>query len=146
MGHKHDRDAVQPTSPLNKPADPPVPITQENIDQAFASSIAAGELPPDSEAMKAGHALLGRGVRVNIARMQTVILSNYDLVTDTYWGKIINANRGEGPAPFQDGEYVPGLRRYPYAARPDYAFQFVLPGEDESVLVNIAHGNLRQPE
>ena len=100
-----------------------------------------GHIPPDSEEMKKGHSLLGRGVRACLGRMQTVVLSNYDLVTDTYWGGVENANPAEGDEAFQDGQKVSGLRRYPYAARPDYAFQFVLPGEDESVLVNIAKDN-----
>lgn len=126
----------------NKPQPVPVPVTQKDVDQSIASSVAAGELPPDSEEMKAGHSLLGRGVRINQARMLTVILSNYDLATDTYWGKVINANPAEGSSPFKDGDNVPGLRKYPYTVRPDYAFQFVMCGEDESVLVNIAHANL----
>lgn len=143
MGKQHNKE--QSASEAATRPGPPAPATQENVGQEVESGIAAGQMPPDSEEMKAGHALLGRGVRVNIARMQTVILSNYDEVTDTYWGKIVNANRAEGPTPFQDGEYVPGLRRYPYAAEPNYSFQFVLPGEDESVLINIAHNNIRKP-
>jgi hypothetical protein len=74
--------------------------------------------------------------------MLTVILSNWDEVNNTYWGKVVNANPAEGPTPFKDGDYISGLRQYPYTARPNYAFQFVLCGEDESVLVNIAHANI----
>jgi len=36
---------------------------------------------------------------------------------------------------------IEGLRRYPYAARPDYAFQFVLKGEDTAPLRAIMQRN-----
>jgi hypothetical protein len=126
---------------MGKHKDGPVPVTQRDVDQAIDSSLAVGDLPPDTEAMKVAHSLLGRGVRVCLARMQTVFLSNYDFVSDTYSGKIINASSAEGPTPFQDGENVTGLRRYPCTERPDYKFQFIECGADESVLINIAHKN-----
>ncbi len=131
MGHKH-QDEQQGVEP-----------TQGQVEQSVALGVAAADLPPDSEEMRKGHALLGRGARVNIARMLTVVLSNYDLTTNTYWGKVINANKAEADAPFKDGDYVPGLKRYPWTANPKDAFQFVLCGEDESVLVNIANQNIR---
>lgn len=121
--------------------DTAVTVTQDNINQSLAASAAVGHIPPDSEEMKAGHALLGRAARVSVARMLTVILSNFDIVTGTYWGKVMNANRAEAPVPFADGEYISGLKRYPWAENPKADFQFVLAGEDESVLVNLARDN-----
>lgn len=87
---------------------------------------------------------------------QGLLLVEYDESSDSYTGVCFPhneeftqylANAGKGT--FAPGHMVnvgaavriPGLRRYPYTARPDYAFQFVLPGEDAAPLLAIATAN-----
>lgn len=87
---------------------------------------------------------------------QGALLVNYDESNDTYTGVIFpkndkftqffeNLGKGEFAAgtPINVGVVlrIPGLRRYPYVERPNYPFQFVLAGEDHSVLTNIAAAN-----
>jgi len=86
--------------------------------------------------------LLGQTVRANIGgHMTTILLTDYDDSDDSYFGLAIRCrsmNSNEKPPVF---EAVPGLRQYPTADRPDYSFQFVVAGEDESPLLAIAQKN-----
>lgn len=117
-------------------------------------------------------ALLGQAVRHIFNGYQvTTILKHYDESSDSYSGnvqfdgtikvKVIGGTLGEG-APGKDGNlpgipgfglkeavispvfHVKGLRPYPYAERPDYAFQFVLPGQSLEPLLEIARRNAGQ--
>lgn len=88
-------------------------------------------------------ALLGSPVRAHIGgHMATVFLTDYEQASDSYWGEA-HRNRKTGDEKTPVVESVRGLRPYPYTSRPDYAFQFVLPGEDEQPLLDIAQGNVR---
>lgn len=86
-------------------------------------------------------------------QLQGVFLVEYDQSNDTYVGvhfphneQFIGFVKAVGKGQFAAGSTsnvtvglrVKGLRRYPYAERPDYPFQFVLPGEDVTPLREIA--------
>ena len=88
---------------------------------------------------------------------QGVFLQEYDKDNDSYTGVIfphnefftqflVNQGKGLfGPGPTVNAGValrVPGLRQYPYAARPQYAFQFVLADEDPAPLHQIMASNL----
>lgn len=128
-----------------------VPITQRDLDQAGRPH---QSLPPQSGDQLAGQALLGRSVRALVAgRMQTILLTDFDLSSGSYWGVAIRTNPGEDEAESLTGvpnfpkfTAVSGLRCYPFNERPDYAWQFVFPGVDESVLINIAAANMPQAQ
>jgi hypothetical protein len=87
--------------------------------------------------------MLGRWVRAQIGGHRvSVVLTDYDESSDSYHGEAhrnYSMNTGEQTPVV---ESVHGLRPYPYSARPDYAFQFVLPGEDEQPLIDIAQRNV----
>lgn len=118
--------------------------TQKDIDQALQPQ---QPLAPQPAGMRAGQSLLGKAVRALIGgRMQTILLTDYDQSSDSYWGEAVRCNPGEGDEKVPIHTAVSGLRPYPYADRPDYSFQFVEPGADESVLINIAAGLVRSPE
>jgi len=91
--------------------------------------------------------LLGQPVRACLeGHMVTVFITDYDPSSDSYNGEShrnYSMNTGENPPIVKS---VPGLRPYPYTERPDYAFQFVRPGEDESVLLAIAQNNVHLPD
>lgn len=122
--------------------DESTPPTQSQVEGAVATGVAAGELPPQSDEQKAGQALCGKPVRMFIGgHMMTVRLTDFDLSSNSYHGI------GERAFAMADEklpvvEVVHGARAYPTSDRPDYAWQFVEPGADESVLINIAHNNL----
>jgi hypothetical protein len=120
-----------------------VPVTQANVDEALASSVAAGALAPQERSQLEGQALCGRAVRMLVgAHMETVFLTDFDIASNSYHGlavRCFSMNSGENPPIF---EAVHGARPYPQEDEPNYAFQFVNPAIDESVLVNIAHRNL----
>lgn len=127
-----------------------VPITQRNVDEAGKPH---QMLPPQSDQLRAGQALLGRSVRALIdGRMQTIYLTEFDGSNGTYWGVAMRTNPAEdaavssatGAPNFPKFTPVSGLRPYPYAERPGYSFQFVRPGDDEAVLINIAATNMPQ--
>lgn len=100
------------------------------------------ELPPQSAELKAAQALLGHPVRASIGgHMATIFLTDYDIESDTYYGLLVRCRSMEAKEPMPHFEAVTGLRPYPYEVRPDYAFQFVVPGVDESPLINIAGRN-----
>lgn len=106
-------------------------------------------------------AFLGTAVRCVVnGVVDTVHIDNYDSSNDTYIGicfteeksiikTFLNAGKGAlgaGPdvvisLPLK----VKGLRRYPFAARPNADFQYVLPGEDEQPLIDIATANSSRP-
>jgi hypothetical protein len=89
--------------------------------------------------------LLGQPVRMQLeGHLTTVFLTDYDESSDSYYGEShrnFSMNMGE-KLPVVNP--VRGLRPYPYTFRPNYAFQFVLPGEDEQVLIDIAQGNVNR--
>lgn len=121
------------------------PVTQADVDKAIQSGVAAGRLDTQPNDLRAGQSLCGRAVRMMVgAHMETVFLTDFDLSSNSYHGLAVRSfsmNTGENPPIF---EAVHGARQYPTTERPAYAFQFVFPGEDESVLINIAHDNLVQ--
>ena len=106
---------------------------------------------------------LGRGVVAVVGvgvftghQLQGLFLAEYDEGTDSYTGISFPQNeeftqflKSTGKGGFGPGSVVnagvairiPGLRRYPYEERPDYAFQFVLPGEDSAFLRDIMEAN-----
>lgn len=107
---------------------------------------------------------LARGVVVCIGtgkftgkQRQGCFLTEYDEGADTYVGVVFPRSeffqqmfqhQGKGEftefgAPMNVGvvQRIEGLRRYPYAERPDYAFQFVLPDEDTTPLREIMQRN-----
>lgn len=85
-------------------------------------------------------------VRAFIAgRMQTVFLTDFDPNDETFHGFAARSFDAQGQQlPILTP--VHGLRPYPYNERPDYSFQFVICGEDESVLLDIANRNSRLPQ
>lgn len=86
-------------------------------------------------------ALLGTAVRALIGgHMSTVFLTDYDSSSDSYWGEA-HRNFAMGDKALPVVISIRGLRPYPYIQRPDYAFQFVLPGENEQPLLDIAAKN-----
>lgn len=72
--------------------------------------------------------------------MCTIFLTDYDVSNDTYFGEA-HRNRKMGDEKTPVVTSVTGLRPYPYADRPDVAFQFVECGENEQPLLDIAEGN-----
>lgn len=85
---------------------------------------------------------LGKAVRVQVkGRVLTAWLTDYDESSDSYWGFAVTTR--ELDVDFPPVEFLPlrGLRQYPYKERPDYAFQFVFPGEDEGGIRGIAATN-----
>lgn len=130
MGHKHHDDQ-------------PVEVTQADVDQAITSSIAAGPLPEQSAEQLAGQALCGKPVRMLVgAHMETVILTDFDIASNSYHGTAIRSFSMEAGEKVPIIEAVHGARPYPTTDRPNYSFQFVHPGDDESVLINIAQSNI----
>jgi len=131
----------------DKHQDETLPPTQEQVEGSVAAGVAAGNLPPQSDEQKAGQALCGEAVRMLIGgHMTTVFLTDFDLSSNSYHGVAIRSfAMADEKVPVI--EAVHGARPYPTTDRPNYAFQFVAPGDDESLLINIAHKNLvdRQP-
>lgn len=124
--HKHDDDSVPQPS-------------QAQVDEALQPH---AELPPQSSELKLAQALLGQPVRALVgAHMTTVFLT--DVEGDSYHGLAVRCRSFDAKDFVPDFEAVHGLRRYPTLDRPNYAFQFVLPGEDEAPLVNIANRYLQ---
>ena len=98
---------------------------------------------PDNEL-----SILGQPVRALVGgRMMTVILTDYDSSSSSYNGVAITVGKSldvaTNPGNVNGIEFRPvrGLREYPYTERPSYAFQFVYPGDDESVLLSIGQTN-----
>jgi len=121
----------------SQPAMPGVPATVPR-----PTPEQTGQTAPFTGEQKSPLALLGKAVRASIGgHMATIILTDYDLSDATYDGLLIRNRSMNSTDVVPHFEAVHGLRPYPYAARPNYAFQFVLPGEDESVLINIAQAN-----
>jgi hypothetical protein len=89
-------------------------------------------------------ASLGKPVRLLLGgRMMTGFLIDYDESSDSYNGIAFSVGKSidvSDPQPIE--RTFRGARKYPYAERPNYAFQFVFPGEDEQPLLNIAQGNI----
>ena len=94
-------------------------------------------------------ALLGKPIRILLGgRMMTGFLTDHDESSDSYNGVAWSAGKSidvSDPQPIQ--RTFRGARQYPYTARPDYAFQFVFPGDDESPLLALGQANAdTQPE
>jgi hypothetical protein len=109
-----------------------------------------------------GGEYLGTGVVASIGvgsftghQLQGLFLVEYDQTTDSYTGVSFPQNQeftqffhNLGKGQFAPGKpinvgvavRISGLKKYP-ADRPDYAFQFVLPGEDPSPLRAIMAAN-----
>lgn len=103
-------------------------------------------LPPQPATLRAGIALIGQGpVRVLIGgHMQTVFLTDYDESSNTYDGLAIRCHSGESSDKLPVLTPVHGLRPYDGASNKD--FQFVIPGVDESPLINLAQANAVRPK
>lgn len=122
-----------------QPTQQPTPSGVERITPEFAS---ANQTVPFLDEQKAKLALLGLTVRASIGgHMATIILTDYDLSNETYDGLLIRNRSLNTTDTVPHFEAVHGLRAYPFKDRQDYAFQFVRPGDDESVLINIALNN-----
>lgn len=90
--------------------------------------------------------LLGSPARMLVGgRMLTVKLTDWEEADQTYYGSSETNRSLDNDVELPQVKSLTGLRPYPYAARPDYAFQFVAPGEDESVLLAIGQGNATPP-
>lgn len=86
---------------------------------------------------------LGQCVRMQLAGHRvTVLLTDYDLSSDTYHGEAHRNYSMNTDEKTPVVESVHGIRFYPYDARPNYAFQCVPCGEDEQPLIDIARGNM----
>lgn len=105
-------------------------------------------LDPQPFELRGAQSSLGQPVRACVGgHMATVFLTDYDESNGTYDGLLVRNRSMDTRDPVPHFEAVHGLRPFPYTARPDYSFQFVGPGADESVLINIAQANaVRQPE
>jgi hypothetical protein len=73
--------------------------------------------------------------------MVTVVLTEHQADNDTYHGVAFRARSTDTRDIVPNIQAVHGLRPYPYADRPDYAWQFVEAGQDEQPLLDIASGN-----
>lgn len=103
-------------------------------------------LAPFTKEQLTALSILGLAVRACIGgHMATVFLTDYDESNGTYDGLLVRNRSMNTSDTVPHLEAVHGLRAYPYEARPDYAFQFVHPGNDESVLINIAQANAVRP-
>lgn len=109
-------------------------------------------LPSMNGALLLKLAELGNRVRVLIGgRMMTVELTDYEVDSDTYDGEA-HSNRKMDQESLPIVRDVHGIVFFPHPTRPDYAFQCVRPGQDESVLINIANASIaarqatREPE
>jgi len=92
------------------------------------------------------NSILGQPVRALIgAHMSTVFLTDYDVESDTYHGLLVRCRSMNTSDAVPHFEAVHGLRLYQDNSNKD--FQFVTPGSDESVLINLAQANaVRAPE
>lgn len=141
---KRDARAVE----AGKPREMPPTHNHANVQRQTPAEAAAADQPPDTEVIKAARALLGQPVRALVGgHMETIILSDYDESSDSFYGLTIRCISIDTHDIVPDLKAMGGLRAYPYTERPDYAFQFVKPGQDESVLRNLArHNAAREPE
>jgi hypothetical protein len=77
----------------------------------------------------------------------TVFLTDSDESSGSYNGFAVTVGKSldvaKNPGNLNGIEFRPvrGARPYPYTSRPDYSFQFVEMGEDESPLLAIGQGN-----
>jgi len=147
--HQQPEQAQETTQETKKPPQSPPASGLEGMDippDQIKRPTEVVELPPQPKELKDAQALLGKPVRASIKSHQmTVFLTEYDESNQTYSGigiRNVSMNAGDTLPHF---ESVQGLRRYPYAERPDYAFQFVTPGEDEAPIINIAQKNSVRP-
>jgi hypothetical protein len=94
---------------------------------------------------------LGKAVRMLVGgRMMSVWLSDWDSSSSSYNGFAVTVGKSldtdqSKQAGFINGiEFRPvrGARPYPYSERPNYAFQFVEVGDDESPLLAIGQANV----
>lgn len=99
-------------------------------------------LPRQSNELLKGQARLGERVRASIGgHMVTIFLTDFDVSNGTYFGLAVRCRSMDSSEQVPVFHAVKGLRPYPYEASPNADFQFVLPGENESVLINIAQAN-----
>jgi hypothetical protein len=107
-----------------------------------------------------GIAMIGVGQYTG-HQLRALVLEEYDVSNDTYVGvthfeddQFTKTFQHVGKGVFAEGRTanvavavrIPGLRRYPYAERPDYSFQFVLAGESVEPLREIAARNAKNIE
>lgn len=105
-------------------------------------------------------ALIGTGQYTG-RQLRALVLEEYDESSDSYVGvthfqddQFTKTFQHVGKGVFAEGRTanvavavrVPGLKRYPDAERPDYAFQFVLAGESADPLREIAAKNAANTE
>lgn len=129
MKHKHDENSVNTQ---------PITVTPAQINEALGPH---PDLPPQSEELKRIQSLFGTPVRaVTGPRVETVILTDFD--GGKYNGAAIRVGKTlDTNDPIISVAPVIGLSRYPDETRPNEIFQYVLPGEDEAPLINIAEHN-----
>lgn len=126
-------------SDQNRPADQVTePIQHNHPDPVFKTD----PLPPMDAAILLKHKELGGDVRMLVGgRMMTVRLTDYEADSDTYDGSG-ESNRKLDQETLPIVRDVHGIVFFPHPTRPDYAFQCVRCGEDESVLINIANASI----
>jgi hypothetical protein len=99
--------------------------------------------------------LLGQLVRGMVGgRMMTILLTDYDVSSDSYDGVAITLKQLDSNSSTlteQIGQLLHGdvlirpargYRQFPYTTRPDYVKQFVLVGEDEQPLIDLAQADV----
>lgn len=142
MGHKHSQP--QPIESTDKPSTPAAVIPAESLPRVILPP--EGELPPQPAHLLSGIQRIGDHPHVRCVvggRVMTVELTDYDETNDTLSGvakTVVHLDSGE---PDVVTHAIRGLRPYPQPLRGDRAvdFQYVLCGQDESPLLNIANAN-----
>ena len=129
----------------NKPQTP----TQrgfENVPARVQRPTAVKPLPPMTPQQMMKHSILGQPVRALIGgHMQVVYLTEYDESSDSYYGFAARSRSTDTADKVPVFTAVSGLRLWQDNSNKD--FQFVIPGSDESVLINLAQANaVRAPE
>lgn len=92
-------------------------------------------------------AMLGKPVRASIGgHMLTIFLTDFDVSNGTYWGLGVRNRTMDSSERAPIFSPVKGLRPYPYKQMPEYAFQFVQPGDlaGEQALLEIARANSKK--
>lgn len=110
-----------------------------------ASRVAASVVRQQQDAKRA---ILGKPVTAIIGgHLEVVVLTDYSAENDTYWGEAHRNRSMDSSERCPCVKSVTSLRPWPYAARPDQAFQFCTPGDVacEQAVRDIAAGIQRGP-
>jgi hypothetical protein len=111
----------------------------ENVPANVPRPTTINPLPPMDAQQMFKHSILGQPVRALVGgHMSTVYLTDYDVESDSYHGLLVRC-RSMASDVVPHFEAVRGLRLWQDNSTKD--FQFVTPGSDESVLINLAQAN-----